>query len=68
MTHVVVLGGGLGGLSAAYEFRQELGKLDKVTVVSNKPFFQFTPSNPWISVGLAQEEGHHAGSRHGVAA
>ena len=43
-------------MSAAYEFRQELGKLDKVTVVSNKPFFQFTPSNPWISVGWRKKK------------
>ncbi|WP_316860275.1 FAD-dependent oxidoreductase [uncultured Cohaesibacter sp.] len=56
MTHVVVIGGGLGGLSAAYEFRQKLSKTDKVTVVSNKPFFQFTPSNPWVAVGWRKKK------------
>nr|WP_319513742.1 FAD-dependent oxidoreductase [uncultured Cohaesibacter sp.] len=56
MTHVVVLGGGLGGLSAAYEIRQQLSKAGKVTVISNKPFFQFTPSNPWVAVGWRKKK------------
>ena len=56
MTHVVVLGGGIGGLSAAYEIRQELSKDDKVTVISNKPYFQFTPSNPWVAVGWRKKK------------
>ncbi|WP_264603458.1 NAD(P)/FAD-dependent oxidoreductase [Rhodobium gokarnense] len=50
MAHVVVLGGGLGGVSAAYEVRQALRKEHKVTVVSKNSFFQFTPSNPWVAV------------------
>jgi sulfide:quinone oxidoreductase len=56
MTHVVILGGGIGGLSAAYEIRQELSKQDKVTVISNKPYFQFTPSNPWVTVGWRKKK------------
>lgn len=50
MAHIVVLGGGIGGISCAYELKQALRKEDKVTVVSDKPFFQFTPSNPWVAV------------------
>ncbi len=50
MAHVVVLGGGIGGVSSAYEIRQAVRKEDRVTLVSNKPFFQFTPSNPWVAV------------------
>ena len=50
MAHIVVLGGGIGGVSCAYEVKQVLRKEDRVTLVSNKPFFQFTPSNPWVAV------------------
>lgn len=51
MAHVVVLGAGLGGTIQAYELRDSLSASDKLTVVSNKPYFQFTPSNPWAGVG-----------------
>ena len=50
MSHIVVLGGGIGGISAAYELRANLDRAHKVTVVSKSPFFQFTPSNPWVAV------------------
>ncbi len=50
MAHIVVLGGGIGGISAAYELRANLDQTHKVTVVSKSPFFQFTPSNPWVAV------------------
>jgi sulfide:quinone oxidoreductase len=50
MAHIVVLGGGIGGVSVAYELKQAVRREDRVTLVSNKPFFQFTPSNPWVAV------------------
>jgi sulfide:quinone oxidoreductase len=50
MAHIVVLGGGIGGISCAYELRQAVRKEDRITLLSNKPFFQFTPSNPWVAV------------------
>lgn len=50
MAHIVVLGGGIGGVSCAYELKDAVRKEDRITVVSNKPFFQFTPSNPWVAV------------------
>jgi sulfide:quinone oxidoreductase len=50
MAHIIVLGGGIGGVSCAYELKQAIRKADRVTLVSNKPFFQFTPSNPWVAV------------------
>lgn len=56
MTHVVVLGAGLGGTIQAYELRASLAKADKITVISNKPYFQFTPSNPWAGVGWRSKD------------
>ena len=50
MAHIVVLGGGIGGVSCAYELKQAVRAEDRITLVSNKPFFQFTPSNPWVAV------------------
>ena len=50
MAHIVVLGGGIGGVSCAYEVKQVVRREDRVTLVSNKSFFQFTPSNPWVAV------------------
>jgi len=39
MAHVVVLGAGLGGTIQAYELKETLGRDDKITVISNKPYF-----------------------------
>jgi sulfide:quinone oxidoreductase len=50
MAQIVVLGGGIGGVSCAYELKRAVRKEDRVTLVSDKPFFQFTPSNPWVAV------------------
>jgi sulfide:quinone oxidoreductase len=50
MAHIVVLGGGIGGVSCVYELKRAVRKEDRITLVSNKPFFQFTPSNPWVAV------------------
>jgi sulfide:quinone oxidoreductase len=51
MTHVVILGAGIAGVSAAYALKAQLGPQDEVTVVSDKPYFHFVPSNPWIAMG-----------------
>jgi sulfide:quinone oxidoreductase len=50
MAHIVVLGAGVGGMNMAYEMRESARTEDKVTVISNVPYFQFTPSNPWVGV------------------
>jgi len=34
----------------AYELKSAVGKGHKITVISNNPYFQFTPSNPWVAV------------------
>lgn len=51
MTHVVILGAGIAGVTAAYALKAKLGAHDEVTVVSDKPYFHFVPSNPWIAMG-----------------
>jgi sulfide:quinone oxidoreductase len=50
MAHVVILGAGIGGVAAGIEIRDALKKEHKVTVISDIPNFQFTPSNPWLAV------------------
>ena len=54
MATVVVVGAGLGGMSAAYELKAELGKKHEVILVNDKPDFEFNPSNPWIAVEWRQ--------------
>ena len=51
MSNIVVLGAGLAGMSAAYELREALGSLHRITVVGEGRLFGFTPSNPWLAVG-----------------
>ena len=51
MAHIIVMGAGIGGVSAAYSLRDRLGKDHKITVVNPVDYFQFTPSNPWIASG-----------------
>ena len=50
MAKIVVLGAGIGGISAAYQLRANLGKAADITVVSDSEWFQFTPSNPWVAL------------------
>ena len=51
MAHIVVVGAGIGGMSAAYELRGVLGNGHRITVVGDGPRFSFNPSNPWLAVG-----------------
>ncbi len=50
MTHVVVLGAGIGGVPMAFELRDTLGRKDEITVISESEWFHFVPSNPWVAV------------------
>ena len=50
MAHIVIMGAGIGGMPAAYEMQEKIRKGDKVTVISDRETFQFTPSNPWMGV------------------
>ena len=56
MAHIVILGAGIGGMSCAYEMREQVRPEDRVTVISDSPEFQFTPSNPWVAVNWRTRE------------
>ena len=56
MSHIVVLGAGIGGVPAAYDLRKELGKEHTITLVNKGEKFCFTPSNPWAAVGWSKSE------------
>ena len=51
MARIVVMGAGLGGVACAYEMKKKVGKGHRVTLVGSNPYFEFTPSNPWLMVG-----------------
>lgn len=46
---LLVVGGGIGGLSSAFDALHILRPNDEITVVSDRELFQFTPSNPWVA-------------------
>jgi sulfide:quinone oxidoreductase len=56
MSTIVVLGGGIGGLSAAFELKDELGSKHEIVLVSDQKHFEFTPSNPWVAVKWRKPE------------
>jgi len=56
MAHIVILGAGIGGMTMAYEMREQARAQDKITVISNHAFFQFTPSNPWVAVNWRSKD------------
>jgi sulfide:quinone oxidoreductase len=56
MSHVVILGAGLGGTIMAYEMKDKLGSQDRLTVVNLGTSYSFVPSNPWVAVGWRQRE------------
>jgi sulfide:quinone oxidoreductase len=56
MAHITIVGAGVGGVPCAYELRKKLGKEHQVTLLGSSPYFEFTPSNPWIAVGWRDAE------------
>jgi len=51
MAHIAIIGAGVGGVPSAYELKKKLGKQHRVTLIGTSPYFEFTPSNPWVAVG-----------------
>lgn len=56
MAHIVIVGAGIGGIPAAFELRKKLPKQHRVTLLGTSPYFEFTPSNPWVAVGWRKVE------------
>ncbi|OJT97097.1 MAG: pyridine nucleotide-disulfide oxidoreductase [Rhizobium sp. 63-7] len=56
MTHIVILGAGLGGIIMAYEMKRKLRREDRLTVVNLGSSYSFVPSNPWVAVGWRQPQ------------
>lgn len=71
MSKVIIIGAGIGGMSAAYELKATLGQDHQVTVIGDGRQFSFTPSNPWVAVGWRQPaavqiDAAEALGRHGI--
>ncbi len=56
MARIVIMGAGIGGMPAAYELHEKLGKSHEITVVNAVDYFQFVPSNPWVGVGWRKRD------------
>ena len=71
MKKLVVMGGGIGGVSAAFELKDAVGKAHEVVLVSDNDQFEFTPSNPWVAVKWREPEAirldlHELMGKHGI--
>jgi len=51
MTHIIVLGAGLGGSIMAYELADLNLPDTQITTINRGATYQFVPSNPWVAVG-----------------
>ena len=56
MARIVILGGSIGGLTAAFEVKRLLGKKADITVISDDDRFIFIPSLPWLSLGWRKSQ------------
>jgi sulfide:quinone oxidoreductase len=56
MAQIAIIGAGIGGVPCAFELRKRLGKQHRVVLIGSSPYFEFTPSNPWVAVGWRDRE------------
>jgi sulfide:quinone oxidoreductase len=56
MAHIAIVGAGIGGVPCAFELRSKLGKEHRMTLIGSSPYFEFTPSNPWVAVGWRRSQ------------
>ena len=55
-SHVLILGGGVGGLVLSNLLARKVKGKAKITVIDRKAKFQFAPSFPWLMVGARKPE------------
>lgn len=55
MQDIIVVGAGIAGIPAAYRLKRRLGATARITVVSDRAYFHFVPSNPALAVGWRVE-------------
>ena len=67
MAHIAIIGAGLGGVPCAYAMRKRLGNAHRVTLIGSSPYFEFTPSNPWVAVGWREREKTRVAMREPLA-
>lgn len=53
---VVILGGGFGGLEAAFYLRARVRDAADITLISNKDYFLFKPNSIYVPFGLDAEQ------------
>ena len=68
MAHIAIIGAGLGGVPCAYGMRKRLGRAHRVTLIGSSPYFEFTPSNPWVAVGWRDQTQTRVAMREPLAA
>lgn len=68
MAHIAIVGAGLGGVPCAYAMRKRLGGAHRVTLIGSSPYFEFTPSNPWVAVGWRDRAQTRVAMREPLAA
>ena len=61
MAKIVIIGGGIGGIPAAYEMKDIVKDTHDVTLISDKDHFQFTSSNPWGGCQMAHRRSNKSG-------
>ncbi|ARA94480.1 hypothetical protein AWN76_015825 [Rhodothermaceae bacterium RA] len=54
--HIVIAGGGFGGLEAALGLRQRLGEAARITLVADRDRFVFKPYLTYLPFGLALDQ------------
>ncbi len=56
VAHIVILGAGIAGHTAALHAKRLLGKKHRVTVISPNSKWNWIPSNIWVGVGKMKQE------------